>query len=102
VSDLTLVILVAVITYATRLSFMLRPRPAPAGALGRFLDVFPLALFVSLAAIGMVAPDGALALTPALAAAAGGVLGAVLFKRNLWGVLGVGAALFYLTRAMVG
>jgi branched-subunit amino acid transport protein len=102
VSDLTLVILVAVITYATRLSFMLRPRPAPGGALGRFLDVFPLALFVSLAAVGMVAPNGALDLTPALAAAAGGVLGAVLFKRNLWGVLGVGAALFYLTRAMVG
>jgi branched-subunit amino acid transport protein len=102
VSDLTLVILVAVITYATRLSFMLRPRPAPGGALGRFLDVFPLALFVSLAAVGMVAPNGALDLTPALAAAAGGVLGAVLFKRNLWGVLGVGAALFYLTRAIVG
>jgi branched-subunit amino acid transport protein len=102
VNDLPLVILVAVITYATRLSFMLRPRPAPGGALGRFLDVFPLALFVSLAAVGMVAPNGALDLTPALAAAAGGVLGAVLFKRNLWGVLGVGAALFYLTRAMVG
>jgi branched-subunit amino acid transport protein len=102
VSDLTLVVLVAAITYATRLSFMLRPRPAPEGALGRFLDVFPLALFVSLAAVGMVAPDGALDLTPALAAAAGGVLGAVLFRRNLWGVLGVGAALFYLTRAIVG
>jgi branched-subunit amino acid transport protein len=102
VNDLPLVILVAVITYATRLSFMLRPRPAPGGALGRFLDVFPLALFVSLAAVGMVAPNGALDLTPALAAAAGGVLGAVLFKRNLWGVLGVGAALFYLTRAIVG
>jgi branched-subunit amino acid transport protein len=102
VNDLPLVILVAVITYATRLSFMLRPRPAPGGALGRFLDVFPLALFVSLAAVGMVAPNGALDLTPALAAAAGGVLGAVLFRRNLWGVLGVGAALFYLTRAIVG
>jgi branched-subunit amino acid transport protein len=101
-SDLTLVILVAAITYATRLSFMLRPRPAPGGVLGRFLDVFPLALFVSLATVGMVAPDGDLDLTPALAAAVGGVLGAVLFKRNLWGVLGVGAALFYLARAIVG
>jgi branched-subunit amino acid transport protein len=102
VSDLTLVIVVAVITYGTRLSFMLRPRPALEGALGRFLDVFPLALFVSLAAIGMVAPDGPLAFTPALAAAAGGVLGAIIFRRNLWGVLGVGAAFFYLTRAIVG
>jgi hypothetical protein len=50
----------------------------------------------------MVAPDGPLAITPALAAAAGGVLGAILFRRNLWGVLGVGAGLFYLTRAIVG
>jgi hypothetical protein len=102
VTDLTLVILVAVITYATRLTFMLRPRPAPEGALGRFLEVFPLALFVSLAATGMVAPDGRPDLTPALAAAAGGVLGGVIFRRNLWGVLITGGVLFYLTRAVVG
>jgi hypothetical protein len=102
VSELTLVILVAGITYASRLSFMLRPRPAPQGALGRFLDVFPLALFVSLAAVGMVAPDGQLDLTPALAAAGGGVLGAGIFKRNIWGVLITGGLFFYLTRAIVG
>jgi branched-subunit amino acid transport protein len=102
VNDLTLVILVALITYATRLTFMLRPRPAPEGALGRFLGVFPLALFVSLAATGLIAPDGQPDLSPALAAAAGGVLGAIVFRRNLWGVLGAGAALFYLTRAIVG
>ena len=100
--DLGLVIAVAVITYATRLTFMLRPRPAPQGALGRFLDVFPLALFVSLAATGLVAPDGRPDLTPALAAAAGGVLGGVIFKRNLWGVLITGSVFFYLTRAIVG
>lgn len=101
-SDLTLVILVAVITYATRLAFMLRPRPAPEGALGRFLDVFPLALFVSLAATGLVAPDGRPEFSPALAAAAGGVLGGVLFRRNLWGVVMTGGVLFYLTRAIFG
>jgi branched-subunit amino acid transport protein len=101
-TDLALVIGVAVITYATRLSFMLRPRPALEGALGRFLDVFPLALFVSLAATGMVAPDGRPDLTPALAAAAGGVLGGVIFRRNLWGVLACGAIAFYVVRALTG
>ena len=32
----------------------------------------------------------------------GGVAGGILFRRNLWGVLGVGAVFFYLTRALVG
>ena len=49
VSDLALVLAVAAITYGTRVAFLLRPRPAPEGALGRFLDVFPLALFVAIA-----------------------------------------------------
>ena len=101
-SDLGLVVVVAVITYATRLSFMLRPRLAPAGRLGRFLDVFPLALFVAIAATGLAAPGGSPAATPALAAALGGILGAIVFRRNLWGVLGLGAVFFYLARAMVG
>ncbi len=101
-SDLALVVAVAVITYATRLSFMLRPRPAPGGHLGRFLEVFPLALFLAIASTGLAAPEGTLAVSPALAAALGGVLGAIIFRRNLWGVLGVGAAFFYLARAIVG
>lgn len=101
-SDVALVLVVATITYASRLSFMLRPRPAPAGRLGRFLDGFPLALFVAIAATGLAAPDGTPAVSPALAAALGGLLGAIVFRRNLWGVLGVGATFFYLARAMVG
>ena len=101
-SDLLVVILVAVITYATRLSFLLRPRPAPGGAVGRFLDVFPLALFISLAATGLLAPEGRPDLTPALAGAAGGVIGAVAFRRNLWGVLALGAVAFYVVRALTG
>ncbi len=101
-SDLALVVAVAVITYATRLSFMLRPRPVPEGRLGRFLEVFPLALFLAIASTGLAAPGGTPAVSPALAAALGGILGAIFFRRNLWGVLGVGAAFFYLARAMVG
>jgi branched-subunit amino acid transport protein len=102
VSDLVLVVLVAMITYASRLSFMLRPRPAPGGALGRFLDVFPLALFMAIAATGLAAPNGSPEISPALGAALGGVLGAVVFRRNLWGVLVVGAGFYYLTRALTG
>lgn len=99
-SDLTLVMVVAAITYGTRVAFLLRPRPVPEGALGRFLDVFPLALFVAIAATGLVAPGGEPAVTPALAAALGGVVGAVVFRRNLWGVLVVGMVFFYITRAL--
>ncbi|MET0566074.1 MAG: AzlD domain-containing protein [Acidimicrobiia bacterium] len=101
-SDVALVLVVGAITYASRLSFMLRPRPAPTGRLGRFLDVFPLALFVAIASTGLFAPGGTPAVSPALAAALGGVLGAIVFRRSLWGVLGVGAAFFYLARAMFG
>jgi branched-subunit amino acid transport protein len=102
VSDLALVLAVAAITYGTRLAFLIRPRPAPEGALGRFLDVFPLALFVAIATTGLAAPGGEPEVTPALAAALGGVVGAVVFRRNLWGVIVVGAAFFYITRALTG
>jgi branched-subunit amino acid transport protein len=102
VSDLGLVLAVAVITYATRLAFLVRPKQVPEGPLGRFLGVFPLALFIVIATSGLAAPAGEPAVTPALAAAVGGVGGGILFRRNLWGVLGVGAIFFYLTRAVVG
>jgi hypothetical protein len=40
--------------------------------------------------------------TPGLAAAAGGILGGVVFRRSLWGVLAAGAACFYAVRAITG
>lgn len=101
-SDLYLVLGVAVITYVSRVVFLIRPRPVPAGLIGRFLDVFPLALFMAIATAGLVAPNGTPEVTPGLAAAAGGVLGAFLFRRSLLGVLGVGAVAFYLVRALSG
>ncbi|HEX6146424.1 MAG TPA: AzlD domain-containing protein [Acidimicrobiia bacterium] len=101
-SDLGLVLAVAVITYATRLAFLIRPKQVPEGPLGRFLEVFPLALFIVIATSGLAAPAGDPAVTPALAAAVGGVAGGILFRRNLWGVLGVGAILFYAARAVFG
>ena len=101
-SDLGLVLAVAVITYATRLAFLVRPKQVPEGPLGRLLEVFPLALFIVIATSGLAAPAGEPDVTPALAAAVGGAAGGILFRRNLWGVLGVGAIFFYLTRAGVG
>jgi branched-subunit amino acid transport protein len=101
-SDLALVIGVAVITFGTRVAFLLKPRSAPGGRVGRFLDVFPLALFMAIATSGLVAPWGSSELTANLAGALGGVIGGVLFRRSLWGVLGLGAVCFYLVRVLIG
>ncbi|MEX2651836.1 MAG: AzlD domain-containing protein [Acidimicrobiia bacterium] len=101
-NDLALVLGVAVITFSTRVAFLLRPREAPEGRIGRFLDVFPLALFIAIATSGLVAPWGSPELIANLAGALGGVIGGVLFRRSLWGVLGLGAACFYLARALIG
>ncbi len=99
-SDLHLILAVGAVTFATRIAFLLRPRPIPGGLVGRFLDVFPLALFVAIAAQGLLAPRGTPEVTPALAAAVGGIVGGILFRRNLWGVLAVGAVSFYVARAL--
>jgi branched-subunit amino acid transport protein len=101
-SDLALVLAVAAITYASRLAFLIRPRPVPESRLGRFIDVFPLALFIAIATAGLAAPEGSPQLTFGLAGAVGGILGGILFRRSLWGVLGVGALFFYVTRAIAG
>jgi branched-subunit amino acid transport protein len=101
-ADLWLVLAVAAITFSCRIVFLIRPRPIPGGWVGRFLGLFPLALFMSIAASGLAAPNGEIESTPALAAALGGIIGALVFKRSLWAVLGVGAVLFYAARALVG
>jgi len=101
-NDLVLILAVAAITYASRVVFLIRPRPAPKGRAGRFLEVFPLALFIAIATNGLAAPEGTPAVGSGLAAAFGGILGAILFRRSLWGVLGMGALSFYVTRAITG
>ncbi|MDP9143753.1 MAG: hypothetical protein M3N43_03495, partial [Actinomycetota bacterium] len=60
------------------------------------------ALFIAIATNGLAAPEGRLDLSAGLAAALGGILGAILFRRSLWGVLGIGALFFYMTRAITG
>ncbi len=101
-SDLLLVVGVAVITFASRALLMASPLPVPGGLVGRFLDVFPLALFVAIATSGLLAPEGSAEFGPGLAAALGGVIGAALFKRSLLAVLVAGSVLFYLARQVLG
>jgi branched-subunit amino acid transport protein len=102
VSDLALIVAVAVVTYASRVAFLVRPRPVANGLLGRFLNVFPLALFAAIATIGLAAPEGVPSISPGLAAAGGGIVGGIVFRRSLPGILAVGALAFYLVRAIVG
>jgi branched-subunit amino acid transport protein len=101
-SDLLVVVGVAVITFATRVSFLISPRQAPGGKVGKFLDVFPVALFVAIAVNSLVAPVGSPELTANLFAALGGVIGGVLFRRSVWGVFALGAVFFYVARAVIG
>ena len=101
-SHLTLIVLVAVITFASRLSFMVRPLPDARVKQSRFLEVFPTALFVALAVNGFVAPEGTLDFGPALAAGFGGAAGALLFKRSILGVVGVGLVGYWVARLLWG
>lgn len=99
-SDLLLVLAVAVITFASRASFLVwRPRN-PDRSTRTFLELFPVGLFVSLATIGLVAPGGTLTFSPALAGGAGGVLGAVLGRRSLLATVVGGLAGYWLARLL--
>lgn len=100
-SDLAVVLSMAAITYASRAAFMLWPRPIPEGYLGRFLELFPLALFVSIATLGLAAPEGEIDNTIALVAAAGGLLGAVVTKRSFLGVAAFGIVAWWIARAVL-
>jgi branched-subunit amino acid transport protein len=102
VSHFILIVLAAVITFASRLSFMLRPLPDSRVKESRFLEVFPTALFVALAVNGFVAPERTLDFGPALAAGFGGVAGAFLFKRSILGVVGVGLVGYWIARLIWG
>jgi hypothetical protein len=59
---------------------------------------FPLALFVSLATLGLAAPTGHPQAGIALVAAGGGIAGAALTRRSVLGVLWVGGAAYWLAR----
>jgi branched-subunit amino acid transport protein len=100
-SHLLLILLVAGITFATRASFMLKITPSRRIQESRFLEVFPITLFIALASRDLMAPGGEVAITPALAAAAGGIIGGLVFRRSILGVVGTGLALYWLARLLI-
>jgi branched-subunit amino acid transport protein len=102
VSDLTLILVVAAITFGSRVVFLARRRDVQSGVIGRFLEIFPLALFIALATNGLVAPEGSPAVSPALGGAAGGVVGAAVTRRSLVGTIVIGAAAYWLVRWLTG
>jgi branched-subunit amino acid transport protein len=97
-----MIVLAAAITMASRLSFMLKPLPHARIKESRFLEVFPTALFVALAVNGFAAPAGSLDLGPAIAGGFGGIVGAMIFKRSILGVVGVGLASYWVARLLWG
>jgi branched-subunit amino acid transport protein len=102
VSHFLLIVISGIITFASRASFLLRPMASAKLKKNRFLEVFPIALFVSLAVNGLAAPGGDLDFSPALAAGVGGVVGAALFKRSILGVAVVGIAGYWIARMAWG
>ena len=61
-SNLGIVLAVAAITFISRISFLARPVSRP--PITDFLEVFPVALFVSLAGRDLLAPEGTLVASP--------------------------------------
>ena len=97
-ADLLLVLAMAAITYGSRVVFLARPGAPPAGIARRFLDRFPLALFVALAVSTLVVPGSEVAPAEGWAALAGGAVGGVATRRSLYGVVGAGLAAYWAVR----
>ncbi|HUU61062.1 MAG TPA: AzlD domain-containing protein [Acidimicrobiia bacterium] len=101
-SDLLVVLAMAAVTYGSRVVFLARPGRAPAGRQAVFLERFPLALFVSLAATTLLVPGGLSDPVPGYSALGGAVGGALLSRRSLPGTLVGGAAAYWLSRFLIG
>lgn len=98
VDELLLVLLAGAVTFASRATFMVRPPATLAAPARRFLDVFPLALFMALGIQGLARPtivDGASPL-PALLAAAGALLAGRFTDNALLWMLAGGALGYWL------
>jgi branched-subunit amino acid transport protein len=101
-TDLPVVLAMAAVTYGCRVLFLAHPGRAPAGRLALFLERFPLALFVSLAAATLLVPGELSNPVPGYAALGGAVAGGLLTRRSLPGVLAGGVAAYWVARLLVG
>lgn len=92
---LPLIIGVAVITFSSRY-FFFAPRSIK---LGRFLDVFAVALFVAIGAQALIGP-GSESAPPNVAAFVGAAVGGLLFRRSMLGVVLTGLAFYWTVRLL--
>ncbi len=94
VSELALFSAVALITFASRAAFMVKPRTVRSDS--GPVAVFPLALFVGLATIGAVAPEGSLELEwPLVTSVVVAALIAATRRVGLLAVMACGYSLFW-------
>lgn len=98
-ADLPLVVAMAAITYGSRVVFLVSSGPAPRGAVARFLETFPLALFVALATSSLLVGDG-VGRGLGVPAFVGAILGAVVGKRSLVAALVGGGAAYLVARGI--
>lgn len=101
-SDLAVVVAMGLITYGSRAIFLASPGSPPSGIGRRFLDRFPLALFVALAASILVLPSSDVDAVDGWVAVVGAVVGGWMTRRSLYGVVGVGFAAYWTARVVLG
>ena len=97
--EIGLFVAVAAITYGSRVVFMVRPRGIGGTANAGAISAFPLALFVSLATLGALAPSGEFEFDLAVVSAVGVATTAALTRKvGLLAVMGSGFAVFWVIR----
>jgi len=101
-TDFLVVLGMAAVTYGCRVLFLARPGREPSGRLALFLERFPLALFVALAASTLLVPGELSDPGPGYAALGGAVVGAVAGRRALVAVLAGGVAAYWVARWLLG
>ncbi|MGH8958477.1 MAG: AzlD domain-containing protein [Acidimicrobiia bacterium] len=92
---LPLIIGVALITFTSRYFFF----ASRSLKLGRFLDVFAVALFVAIGTQDLIGA-GADAAPPNVAAFVGAAAGGLLFRRSMLGVVLTGLAFYWVVRLL--
>ncbi|HJU82194.1 MAG TPA: AzlD domain-containing protein [Acidimicrobiia bacterium] len=95
-THLPLILAVAVITFSSRYFFFAHR----AIKLGRFLDVFAVALFVAIGTQDLIGRGGE-ASGPNLAAFGGAVVGGLLFRRSMLGVVITGLSFYWAARLLL-
>ena len=97
-----LLVAMGAITYGSRVVLLARSGHALKGRIDAFLERFPLALFIALAAATLLVPDADVEPALGYAAFAGAVGGGLLVQRSLPGVLIIGGVVYWLARLITG